>query len=81
MMPLRNDAYPELEFDEIDDVQWRSLISPDRAIVILRQYLKTGEPTDMVPWPSPDEAEWDGDLPPDRFDDKTGPSPPVDIPF
>jgi hypothetical protein len=64
IVSLRNDAYPGLDLDQVT-VQSRSLISPDRAIAILRHYLKTGEPTDMVPWPSPDESEWDGDLIPD----------------
>lgn len=65
IVSLRNDAYPELELDQME-VQRRSLISPDRAIAILRHYLKTGEPIDMVPWPSPDESEWDGEQTPDN---------------
>ena len=83
IVSLRNDAYPDLDLDLIE-VQRRSLISTDQALAILRHYLKTGEPIDLVPWPSPDEAEWDGDLTPENVQllDETGPSfPAEDIPF
>ncbi len=77
IVSLRNDAYPELELDQIE-VQQRSLISPDRVLAILRHYLKTGEPIELVPWPSPDEEYWDGDLQCDEM----GPSfPGKEIPF
>src|SRR5262245_53625586 len=49
---LRNDDYPDLDLDLIE-VQQRSLISTDRALAILRHYLQTGDPIDLVPWPSP----------------------------
>jgi hypothetical protein len=80
---LSNDEYPDLNLDLIE-VQRRSLISPERAIAIFRHYLKTGQPIDLVPWPSPDEAEWDGDLTPDGVQppDETGPVVPgEEIPF
>jgi hypothetical protein len=80
---LRNDAYPDLDLDLVE-VPRRSLISPDRALAILRHYLKTGEPIDLVPWPSPDELEWYGDLTPDSVQllDETGLSiPGEEIPF
>jgi len=83
IVSLRSDAYPELDLDQIE-VQRRSLISPDRAIAILRHYLKTGDPIDMVPWPSPDECEWDGDLMPDDVQllEESGPRfPGEEIPF
>jgi hypothetical protein len=83
IVSLRNDAYPDLDLDQIE-VQRRSLISPDRAIAILRHYLKTGEPIDMVPWPSPDESEWDGDLTHDNVQllNETGASfPGEEVPF
>jgi hypothetical protein len=54
---LRNDDYPELELDQVE-VHWRDLISPERAISILRHYLFTGEAVDLVSWPSDDEEEW-----------------------
>jgi hypothetical protein len=80
---LRNDAYPDLVGDLIE-VPRRSQISPDRALAILRHYLKSGEPIDLVPWPSPDELEWYGNLTPDSVQllDETGPSfPAEEIPF
>ncbi len=83
IVSLRNDAYPNLDLHLIE-VQRRSLISPSRAIAILRHYLKTGEPIDLIPWPSPDESEWDGDLTPDNVQllGETGPSfPGEEIPF
>jgi hypothetical protein len=64
-LSLRNDAYPELELDQVE-VHWRDIIPLERALFILRQYLVTGEVVDLVSWPSVDEHEW-GDLgvPPD----------------
>lgn len=54
---LRNDAYPELELDQVE-VHLRDIIPVDRALYILRQYLITGEVVDLVSWPSDDELEW-----------------------
>lgn len=56
---LKNDAYPQLELDQIE-VQYRGLIARERAMAILRHYLTTGEPTDMVPWPPEDWDYWCG---------------------
>jgi hypothetical protein len=70
---LRNDAYPELEVDQVE-VHWRDLIPPERALSILRRYLATGEVVGLVSWPSGDEDEW-GDA-------GATPDPPgEDIPF
>jgi hypothetical protein len=70
---LRNDAYPELELDQVE-VHLRDIIPVDRALYILRQYLITGEVVDLVSWPSDDEDEW-GDA-------KATPDPPgEEIPF
>jgi hypothetical protein len=83
IVSLRNDAYPDLDLDQVE-VQYRSLISPDRAVAILRHYLKTGEPIDLVPWPSPDEAEWDGGLTSDEgqpVDEPRASLPGEEIPF
>lgn len=73
IVSLRNDEYPDLELDQIE-LQRRSLILPEQAIAIFRHYLKAGQPVDLVPWPSPDEQEWDGDLTPDAVQplDETG---------
>jgi hypothetical protein len=54
---LNNDDYPELELDQVE-VSYRSIISPDRALSILRHFLRTGQPIDMVLWPSADDDEW-----------------------
>jgi len=54
---LRNDAYPELELDQVE-VHWRDIIPLERALFILRQYLAAGEVVDLVSWPSDDEDEW-----------------------
>ena len=56
VISLRNDAYPELELDQLE-VHYRDLVSPERAIAILRRYLTTGEVTDLVPWPPHDFEE------------------------
>jgi hypothetical protein len=56
-LSLRNDDYPELELDQVE-VHWRDLISPERAISILRHYLFTGEAIELVRWPSDDEDQW-----------------------
>jgi hypothetical protein len=53
VVSLRNDAYPALELDQIE-VHRRDLISPARALSILRHYLNTGEPIDLVRWPPDD---------------------------
>jgi hypothetical protein len=55
IVSLANDSYPELQLDQIE-VERRDLISPSRAVAILRHFLATGEPIDLVPWP-PDD--WD----------------------
>src|SRR5262249_53963396 len=57
---LRNDAYPELELDQVE-VHLRDIIPVARALNILRRYLATGEVVDLVYWPSDDEVEW-GDI-------------------
>lgn len=57
---LRNDAYPELELDQIE-VHLRDIIPIERALNILRRYLATAEVVDLVKWPSEDELEW-GDV-------------------
>ena len=77
---LRNDEYPDLELDQIE-LQRRSLITPERAIAIFRHYLKGGQPIDLVPWPAPDEAEWDGDLTPDAVPPLGESGSVQDIPF
>lgn len=56
---LGKDAYPGLQLGEIE-IQYRGLISPVRALAILRHFLTTGEPTDMVPWPPDDWKYWCG---------------------
>jgi hypothetical protein len=75
VVSLRNDAYPELELDQVE-VLWRNLIPPARALDILRHYLYTGEVVGLVSWPSDDEDEWgDAGAAPD-------PDPPgEEIPF
>lgn len=55
IVSLANDAYPELQLHQIE-VERRDLISPGWAVAILRHFLLTGEPIDLVPWP-PDD--WD----------------------
>jgi hypothetical protein len=60
VVSLRNDAYLELELDQVE-VHPRDLISPGRAISILRHYLGTGEVTDLVPWPPDDWDDGAGD--------------------
>jgi hypothetical protein len=77
---LRNDEYPDRELDQIA-LQRRSLISPERAIAIFRHYLKGGQAIDLVPWPAPDEAEWDGDLTPDAVPSLDDSVSDQDIPF
>jgi hypothetical protein len=57
VVSLRNDDYPELQLDQIE-VHQRDLISPTRAISILRHYLNTGEPIGLVRWPPDDWSEW-----------------------
>lgn len=57
VVSLRNDAYPELKLDQIE-VHCRDLISPERAISILRHYLNTGEVIDLVRWPPDDWDDW-----------------------
>ena len=70
---LRNDAYPELELDQVE-VHLRDIIPVERALNILRRYLATGEVVDLVSWPSDDELEW-GDV-------GVAPDPPgEEIPF
>ena len=70
---LRNDAYPELQLDQIE-VHHRDLISPAQAMSILCYYLNSGETIELVPWPSDDEEGWG--------DSEGVPSPPgQDIPF
>jgi hypothetical protein len=54
---LRNDAYPELELDQVE-VHCRDIIPLERALHIVRRYLMTGEAVDLVHWPSDDEHEW-----------------------
>ncbi|MFO0811314.1 MAG: hypothetical protein U0746_22010 [Gemmataceae bacterium] len=55
IVSLANDAYPDLQLDQIE-VERRDLISPSWAVALLRHFLVTGEPIDLVPWP-PDD--WD----------------------
>jgi hypothetical protein len=57
VVSLRNDAYPELELDEVE-VRHRELISPARALCILRHYLTSGEVIDLVRWPPDDWDQW-----------------------
>jgi len=65
VMSFRNDIYPELQLDQIE-VHCRDLISPTRAIWVLRHYLNTGEPIDLVRWPPDDWDEWgDSEVVPD----------------
>lgn len=73
---LRNDAYPELQLDQIE-VHLRDIIPVDRALNILRQYLNTGKVIDLVNWPSDDEDEW-GDA---RLEPARWAGPDDDIPF
>ena len=80
IVSLRNDEYPDLELDQIE-FQCRALISSEQAIAIFRHYLKTGEPVDLVPWPSPDEQEWDGELTPDAVKPLDEPGFDQDNPF
>lgn len=73
VVSLRNDAYPELELDQVE-VHYRDLIPPERALSILRHYLVTGEVLDLVSWPPDDEDEWG--------DNGVAPDPPgEEIPF
>src|ERR1700730_69283 len=66
IVSLRNDAFRELELDQIE-VRRRDLISPARALLILRHYLNTGEAIDLAPWPPDDWAESDNsELLPDQ---------------
>jgi hypothetical protein len=68
---LRNDAYPELELDQVE-VHWRDIIPLERALFILRQYLATSEAVDLVGWPSDDEDEWgDAAVAPDHPGEET----------
>jgi hypothetical protein len=55
IVSLANDSYPELQLDQVE-VGRCHLISPSRAVAILRHFLLTGEPIDLVPWPTED---WD----------------------
>lgn len=55
IVSLANDSHPGLQLDQIEGEQ-RDLISPSLAIAILRHFLATGEPTDLMPWPPED---WD----------------------
>jgi hypothetical protein len=52
---LAGDAHPDLQLDQIE-VERRDLISPGWAVAILRHFLRTGEPIDLVPWP-PDDGD------------------------
>jgi hypothetical protein len=53
IVSLANDDYPELQLDQIE-VERRGLIPPSGAVAILRHFLLTGEPIDLVPWPPDD---------------------------
>lgn len=53
IVSLRNDEIPELQFDQVE-VERRDLISPEWAVAILRRFLASGEPTDLVVWPPED---------------------------
>jgi hypothetical protein len=53
IVSLRNDAFPELQLDQIE-VERRDLISAKQAIAILRRFLTTGEVVDLVAWPPED---------------------------
>ena len=53
VVSLRNDDYPELQLDQVE-VERRDLISPEWAVAILRRFLASGEPTDLVVWPPED---------------------------
>ncbi|MGF1580024.1 MAG: hypothetical protein ACFCD0_11745 [Gemmataceae bacterium] len=65
IVSLRNDAYPELELDQIE-VHHRDLFSPQQAISILHHYLMTEETINLVSWPPNDWEEWgDCELKPD----------------
>jgi hypothetical protein len=57
VVSLRNADFPDLELDQVE-VYRRDLISPERAIAILRHFLNTAEVTDLVPWPPDDWDEW-----------------------
>ncbi|MGE3803355.1 MAG: hypothetical protein AB7K24_01635 [Gemmataceae bacterium] len=70
---LRNEAYPELQLDQIE-AERRDLISPRQAVAIMRHFLLTGEPIDLVPWP-PDDWE---DRP---IDVEPGLPPGEEVPF
>jgi hypothetical protein len=59
IVSFRNDAYPDLELDQIE-VHCRDVISPERALSILRHFLITGEAIDLVRWP-PDDWDEGGD--------------------
>jgi hypothetical protein len=56
IVSLGNNAYPDLGLDQIE-VERRDLISPEKAIAILRHFLKTGEVIDLVRWPPDDWAD------------------------
>jgi hypothetical protein len=56
---LRNDAYPELELEQIE-IQHRALIPPEHALSILRHDLATGEVVDLIPRPPDDWDYWCG---------------------
>jgi hypothetical protein len=47
---VRVDALPDLEVE----IERRHLIPVERGLGILRTFLATGEPIDMVPWPGDD---------------------------
>jgi hypothetical protein len=53
IVSLANNSYPDLQLDQIE-VERRDLISPSRAVAILRHFLVTGKPIDLVPWPPDD---------------------------
>lgn len=56
IVSLWNPKYPELELDQIE-VERRDLISPKKCLAILRHFLNTGEPVDLVPWPPEDDDD------------------------
>jgi hypothetical protein len=53
IVSLQNDEFPELQLDHVE-VERRDLISPAWAVAILRRFLVSGEPTDLVVWPPED---------------------------
>ena len=66
LVTLRDDRYPHLQLDGIE-VERRDIVSTAAALAVLRHFLTTGRPVDLVPWP------------PDDWEDRL-PSPPDDRP-